>query len=601
MGVACFGCPLIRCWTVLAGSGIQCCAFIFPIAFSQDVKTGYNRLKILLIYPYCLEERVHEEDVQVPPIGLYYVGAVLREHHYDCEILNWHTINKTPELIRETLTAKAPDVIGLSVLHANRWGAIEIARVAKEVDPGVKVVFGGVGAAFLWEHLLTHFREIDFCVLGEGEYSFLRLMQSIEEKDNGGIETIPGIALRRGGTAVKTKDPVPIRDLDRLPDPATWFTYQHVTSTRGCPGNCTFCGSPRLWGRKVRFHSPGYFVDQLQRLYHKGVRFFYFSDDTFMLKKDRVIAICKGILERGLRISWAAISHVNYVDEEVLSWMRRAGCTQISYGVESGSEKIRDLLNKNIRTDQIHKAFLLTTRYGILSRAYFIYGCPGETWDTIQETIDLIHAIKPLGVIFYILDIFPGTALYAEFTRRKGVTDDIWLKRIEDIMYFETDPHLDQELILAFGSKLRAEFYKNLPSFVDAIDLIDGEGFSELHADFLSRLGMTFSHGDYAGIEAIPNNQETAARLCQRSLRYAPNDRAYLGLGIIRQKERRFDDSVRILSEGIRHFPDNEQLHICLGLSHMNLGQYGDALSCLLAFRHSKQAAPYIAECRRRL
>ena len=122
-------------------------------------------MKILLIYPYCLEERVHEEDVQVPPIGLYSVGAVLKDNHYDCEILNWHQSDRTPGMIRETLAAKVPDVIGLSVLHANRWGAIEIARIAKQVNPSITVVFGGVGATFLWKHLLTHFKEIDFCVL----------------------------------------------------------------------------------------------------------------------------------------------------------------------------------------------------------------------------------------------------------------------------------------------------------------------------------------------------------------------------------------------------------------------------------------------------
>jgi len=558
-------------------------------------------MKILLIYPYCLEERVQEEDVKVPPIGLYYVGAVLKENHYDCEILNWHDINRTPDRISETLAAKAPDVIGLSVLHANRWGAIEIARIAKQINPSVTIVFGGVGATFLWEHLLSHFRQIDFCVLGEGEHSFLKLIQSLENGDSEAIEAIPGIALRKKGSVVRTKDSVRIPDLDRLPDPATWFTYQHVTSTRGCPRNCTFCGSPRLWGREVRFHSPEYFVDQLERLHRKGVGFFYFSDDTFMLKKDHVMAICKGIIERGLRISWAAISHVNSVDEEVLAWMRMAGCTQISYGVESGSLKIRKRLNKNIRTDQIRNAFSWTTRHGILPRAYFIYGCPGETWDTIKETIDLIHEIKPLGVIFYILDIFPGTALYADYVKRSGVTDEIWLRRIEDIMYFETDPDLTETSILDFGKRLRAEFYRSLPSFVDAIDLVDKEGFSGRHADFLSRLGMTFSHGDYAGMEAIPNHHEIAARLYERSLEYSPNDRAYLGLGIIRQKERNFQESVRILSEGVRHFPDNEPLHICLGVSHMNLGQFAEALLNLQRFRHSKQAAPYIAECRRML
>ncbi len=556
-------------------------------------------MKILLIYPYCLEERLSEEDVGVPPIGLYYVGAVLKENHYDCEILNWYSINRAPELIKKILIEKRPDVIGLSVFHANRWGAIEIARVAKQVDPSVTIVFGGIGATFLWDHFLTHFREIDFCVLGEGEYPFLKLIKAIEKGDQTGIEEISGIAFRRNNKIVRNERATPIENLDELPLPAKYFRYQHITSTRGCPGNCTFCGSPRFWGHKVRFHSPEYFVDQLEILYKKGITFFYFSDDTFMLKKDRVVEICKTIIEKNLNISWAAISHVNFVDEEVLSWMRKAGCTQISYGVESGSERIRQLLNKNIRTDQIKNAFTLTTKYGILARAYFIYGCPGESWETIQETIDLIHEIKPLSIIFYILDIFPGTALYADFLEQSGLTDDMWLKQIEDIMYFETDPDLSQESVLAFGEKLRAAFHEGLPAFVDSIDLIDRKVFYELHADFLSRLGMTFSHGDYARIEAIREKQKIAGGLYKRSLDYYPNDRAYLGLGIVRQQERDFRGSVSVLSEGIRVFPDNEQLNICLGLSYMNLGKYEKALESFLKFRNSEHAAPHIAECYR--
>jgi len=558
-------------------------------------------MKILLIYPYCLEERLSEEDVGVPPIGLYYVGAVLRENHYDCEILNWYSINRTPGLIKEILAEKRPDVIGLSVFHANRWGAIEIARIARQVDPSITIVFGGIGATFLWEHFLTHFMEIDFCVLGEGEYTFLNLIRAIERGDRTGIEGISGIAFKRNDKIVRTEDVTAIENLDTLPVPSKYFRYQHVTSTRGCPGNCTFCGSPRFWGHKVRFHSPEYFVGQLEILYKKGITFFYFSDDTFMLKKDRVVEICRTIIEKNLHISWAAISHVNFVDEEVLYWMRKAGCTQISYGVESGSERIRKLLNKNIRTDRIKNAFALTTRYGILARAYFIYGCPGEGWDTIQETIDLIHEIKPLSVIFYILDIFPGTALYTDFLENSGLTDDVWLKQIEDIMYLETDPDLTQESVLAFGKRLRSEFYKELPGFVDSIDLLDEREFDEMHAGFLSRLGMTFSHGDYSKVEAIREKQRIAGELYQKSLDYCPNDRAYLGLGIIRQQERDFRGSVSVLSKGVRLFPHNEQLNICLGLSYMNLDEYARALESLLKFRDSEHAAPHIAACYRAL
>ncbi len=555
-------------------------------------------MKILLIYPYCLEARLHAEEISVPPIGIYYVAAVLKQNNYDVEILNWHSINQTPHLIHETLTAKKPDVIGFSILHANRWGGIEIARIAKKINPYVKIVFGGIGATFLWDHLLTHFDEIDFTVIGEGEYSFLNLVQYLETQDSNHPENIRGIAFKKDGAIIKTKDAIPIHDLDDLPNPAGYFEYQHVTSTRGCPGKCTFCGSPQFWGTKVRFHSPDYFVAQLELQYKKGITFFFFSDDTFTIKKNHVIEICKKIIEKDLRITWAAISRVNYIDDEILYWMRKAGCTQISYGVESGSEKIRNsILNKKIKTDQIIKAFDLTTRYGILARAYFIYGTPGENWDTIGETLDLIREIKPLSIIFYILDVFPGTAIYSDFLKKTMGTDDIWLKQIEDIMYFETDPDLNQEQILAFGQKLRSEFHKGLAGFVDSIELVELEELYEMHSDFLSRLGMTFSHGDYAMIEDIKRKDGIAENLFRRSLEYYPDHRAYLGLGMINQQKRALEESNKVLSEGIEHFPYSEQLNMCLGINYMNTAEYDNALSCFLKFQHSRDFVYYTVQC----
>jgi anaerobic magnesium-protoporphyrin IX monomethyl ester cyclase len=558
-------------------------------------------VKILLIYPYCLDDRLQAEDVRVVPIGLYYIGALLKENHYDVEILNWHDINKTPHKIEETLKEKMPDVIGFSIVQANRWGGIDIAKIAKQILPEVKIVFGGIGTTFLWKHLLKHFEEIDFAVLGEGEYSFLNLIQCIDKGDHEGVENIKGIAFRKEGKVVKTNDTDMIQDLDKLPIPSKYFEFQHLSSSRGCPANCAFCGSPQFWGRRVRFHSPDYFVEQIEHLYRKGIKFFYVSDDTFTMRAERVIQICKKIIERNLKIFWFAISRVNHVNEEMLYWMRKAGCIQISYGVESGSEKIRAALNKNIKTDDIKRAFAMTISYGILARAYFIYGSPGESGKTIQETIDLIHKIKPLSAIFYILDVFPGTALYEDFQRKTKIGDDVWLERIEDIMYFETDPRLSQDMILAFGQKLRADYYRHLPEFVDAIQLVDEKDLYESHADFLSRLAMTFSHGEYAAIEDIPEKEEVALRLYEKSLSYYRNPRAYLGLGIIRQKQQNYEESVRILSEGVSQFPDDESLATCLGISYMNLSRFEEAREVFQKFSDSPGVLPYIAACYRAL
>ena len=555
-------------------------------------------MKILLIYPYFLETRVHTaEDVRAVPLGLYYVASVLKENKYDVEVLNWYNINATPHTISEVLAEKNPDVIGFSILHANRWGGLDIARIAKQIDPRVTIVFGGIGATFLWNHFLTHFREIDYVVIGEGEYSFLNLIQYLESDRSQSIEAIKGIAFRHNGQAVRTGKAEAISSLDELPIPAKYFSYQHLSLTRGCAGNCNFCGSPQFWGHKVRFHSADYFIDQIERLYRKGSRFFYFSDDTFTVNKQRVVDICKKMIEKELDITWTAISRVDYVNDEILYWMRKAGCIQISYGVESGSEEIRKFLQKRITNAKIQHAFDLTQYYGIMARAYFIYGCPQESRQTIDETIALIKEIKPLSVIFYILDIFPGTRLYEDLKQRLGVSDDIWLNRTEDIMYFETDPNLSREMILDFGQKLRSAFYEHLPGFAEALKLIDREDLYPLHARFYSRLAMTFDHGDYSHIEAIKDRSGIAEKLYRRALTYYPDATAYLGLGILNQKQRDYREAGHILSMGLAQFPADVQLNICMGVNLMNLGEYEQALSYFLGFQDVKEAAHFTAEC----
>ncbi len=559
-------------------------------------------MNILLIYPYFLEKRLHTEDISAVPIGLYYVAALLKEHGQDTEILDWHEMDRTNGVMEKTIMEKKPDVIGFSVLQANRWGAIEIARLAKKVNPKVTTVFGGVSPTFLWEHFLKHFPEIDFIVSGEGEYPFLEVIQWLERrKREKELPGIPGLAYRAGKKILRN-DPGPLlQDLDGLPDPAEYFTFQHVTSSRGCPWQCVFCGSPNFWHRRVRFHSVDYFVSQIEKLYRKGVSFFYVSDDTFTMKKNRVVAICKAILERNISINWAAICRVSDVDEEILYWMRKAGCVQVSYGVESGSKEIRRFLNKKITTPQILKAFSNTVRAGLLPRAYFIYGNPGETEKTIQETIDLMMKIRPLSAIFYILDIFPGTALYERYKEETGATDDIWLERVEDIMYFETDPRLTSEDVLAFGKRLRKTFYKALPVFAGAVRLADRKDLYPLHADFCSRLALTFTHGDYAQVEEIPAKDQIAEKLYRLALGYHPDHRAYLGLGVLFQRKGEHLRSVQILKQGLNRFPSSEQLHMCLGISYMNLGRFREALACLEKFKEAPGANRFIAACNQEL
>jgi tetratricopeptide (TPR) repeat protein len=444
--------------------------------------------------------------------------------------------------------------------------------------------------------------DIDYVVLGEGEYAFLHLVEALEDMDpREKVSTIPGLALRIGDDIVRTAAVEPVSDLDSLPSPAKYFDFQHLAITRGCPGRCSFCGSPQFWGRRVRAHSATYFVDQLILLAQRGGRFFYFSDDTFTLDSDLVIEICRKIIEAGLDIRWQAISRVSAVNDRMLSWMRKAGCVQISYGVESGSERIRRLLCKDIGTRQIEQAFALTTAHGILARAYFIYGAPTESWRTIEQSLELIRKIRPLSAIFYVMTLFPGTALYDDFKERTGIDDDIWLQRIEDILYFEHDPEMDQTLVRDFGRHLRNVYHQLLPGFAQQIELKKDSDSTRHQAGFLSRLGMTFSHGDYAAINAAIDTSQIALELYKRALGLYPDHRAYWGMAMVYQRKAQWDQAIDALNAGLAHFPTSEALALCMGVSLMHTAQYRQALEYLLPHAHSKQAVPYIERCRREL
>jgi anaerobic magnesium-protoporphyrin IX monomethyl ester cyclase len=558
-------------------------------------------LKILLVYPYFLDKRIDEEDVSAVPMGLYFVGAMLRAHGYRVDIFNAFDSGRTTQQIDTVLRQYKPDVVGFSILHANRWGGIDIARRVKAIDPKCLIVFGGVGATFLWEHFLNHFQEIDYIVRGEGEHSFLELIRFLEKKKQEPPIDIPGIAFRQGDKPFKTADREPVADMDSLPMPADYFQFQHVSLTRGCPADCTFCGSPSIWKRRVRFHSPDYFVSQITKLYKKGITFFFVSDDTFTLKKELVIAICKQIIQKQLPIAWAAISRVDCVDAEMLGWMRRAGCTQISYGIESGSHKIRKLFKKRISDGTIVDAFSLTARFGMMARAYFIYGAPGESEETIEESLEIIRKIRPLSAIFYMLDLFPGTELYEAFKKRSGANDDIWLERVEDILYFETDDSLSKESVLAFGKKLRKGYFSMLPEFTKELELEDDPQLYPLHADFLSRLALTFSHGDYANNPWIKNSRETAIPLYKRSLSYHPDHRAFWGLGLVYQQLGRFEESAAILQKGIRYHPASIDLNLTLAQSLIRSQRHGEARRYLEPFPDHPQVVDLLVRCSRML
>ena len=559
---------------------------------------------ILLINPACKDLRVTDDDAGQVPIGLYYIAALLRENGFDADIVNLADLSADAlSVFRQTMEERKPSIVGFSITNPNRINAMECAAVSKQISPDTPVVFGGPAATFLSDHLFSVCPAIDVIVKGEGETTFLELVKTFTSTPGVDPDHVKGIIFRnhQGGLTENTDRPM-IQDLDALPHPARHFKLAHLSMSRGCPGRCTFCGSPRFWtGGSVRFHSPEWMFEEIRLLEQHKISHFFMSDDTFTLDKERVLSLCTLICEAGLSITWNAISRVDHVDEDMLHAMRKAGCIQISYGVESGSAEIRKRLGKPLNPDTIVNTFHLTVSYGILPRAYFIYGSPGETQATIEKSIVLMHRIKPLAAIFYMLVVFPGTFLYEQAKKKEVINDDIWCEPVEDLPWFELDDQLDFSSVKGFGDRLRAEFYSNVSKYALSIELVDRPDLNESHARFLSMLGATFSHGDYSRDKRIPDPGRTAIALYKKSLTYHPEPVVFLELATLLQQRQQFSKAETLLDRGLDLFPHDPALHTCMGICLMNMGAFQKALPYFETFKTAAQVAPYIRICQQHI
>lgn len=360
----------------------------------------------------------------MPSLGLGYLASALRERGLEVKIIDAPARGMDAAAVCRELAAIKPEIAGLSATTPLADSAFELAkRLRSEVK---WLVLGGAHASALGPAIFEECSELDFGFAGEAEGIFPemaeRLLLGEKEID------LPGV-IRPG----REFQPAPVLDPENLPFPA-WDlmpmqSYRHplfpgetvatVISSRGCPYNCIFCDKS-VCGSRFRPRSPESVLRELEQLHFRhGAAAVIFYDDLFTCKPARVIEICKKILEHGLKLRWKCEGRVNIVDEEMLSWMRKAGCECIAYGIESCRQESLDWLNKGVNLSQVEDAVNLTRAAGIKVLGYFIFGIPGETFEDEMATVEFAMRLKLDYVQFASLSPFPGSALYA-LARAKG-------------------------------------------------------------------------------------------------------------------------------------------------------------------------------------
>lgn len=378
-----------------------------------------------------------DADFYQTPYGLFALGAVARRAGHQVKVLNLSAFpwGRVEEIVR----ALDADLYGLSCWTANRRGVALTASAIKRHRPRAHVVVGGPHATPLAAEMLRHHAAIDTVALGEADATFLELVERLEAGRP--VAGLAGAAYRVGGRVEVGPPRAAIEDLDTLPCVHEHWATHIVMTSRGCPWACTFCGAETSWGRGFRAHSVPRVLASLERAIARvPVKMLQIKDDTFTTSKKRVMELCRGIRERGLRCLWSCDTRVDLLSEPLLRDMRLAGCERLSLGVESGSEAILRAIDKKITPDEIVESARLAKKFGIRVRFYMMLGNRGETAETFRETLAFLERARPHEYIFSCLSIYPGTRDFHE-AEKAG-----WLRRE---VYFEST---FQELKMPFDA-----------------------------------------------------------------------------------------------------------------------------------------------------
>ena len=409
------------------------------------------------------------------PIYLSYTAAVVEQAGFDVAFIDAIMDELSIEEFATEVHDLGPRLALIETSTPTIKFDLETAAAIKRLSPETWVALLGSHVTYFDQETLLENPAVDAVIRGEFEYTAADLARALQAGDN--LSGVLGLTYRDADGDVRINPDRPLFEpLDQMPFPARHIVKGEgyragiysggsptaMISSRGCPYRCTFCLWPGiLYGHKFRARSAGNVVDEIEQ----AVRVFghdeiYFDDDTFTVDRQRVLDICRLIRERGLEkeMEWIAQCRVDTVDREMLEAMKAANCGYILFGVESGSPEMLKRMKKGITLEKVRHAFQLTKEVGIKIQAFFLFGIPGETQQTIRETIEFAKELNASSTQFAIAIPHPGTALYEECKTNGWLTSENWAEYTAESSLIET-PWLTAKQVEEARVRAYREYY----------------------------------------------------------------------------------------------------------------------------------------------
>ncbi|MFC1511328.1 B12-binding domain-containing radical SAM protein [Candidatus Margulisiibacteriota bacterium] len=400
---------------------------------------------VLLVNPPSPDGEVYIRDINRsgrrsrertiwPQTSLAYLAAMLRDK-YSVGIIDCIAEEMAWPKFKSYIEKQKPKYVIINVITSVVSNDLYTAYLGKFL--GATTIAIGPHVTSLPIETLEKFPVLDYAILGEAELTIKELIDICE--DNGSLDKVKGIAFRKKGEIkINEKRPL-IENLDDLPIPLHELlpikkhklpfigkNYTFVLSSRGCPYSCTFCRQPIMWERRVRSRSAENIMIELRKIKELGIKNFIFHSDTFTINKRLVMELCQKMIEEDLNLSWCCNSRVDTIDEEMLALMKRAGCWMIAFGIETASQEILNNVKKEATVEQAIKAVKVTKEAGIAVWAYFVFGLPGESKETITKSIKLAKKLPVDIANFAIGAPYPGTEFYQQAKNNSWLISDNW-------------------------------------------------------------------------------------------------------------------------------------------------------------------------------